>query len=406
MNTLHPSLPLPDPLRGSDAGTWAHHTVTTRLPRIAQRTLDENAFPPEAIAAVEALIAELPHGPIRPVEDSHAPDAGLWAGWAAPYMGQTWLDVPWFFAETYFYRRIIAAAGYYAPGPGLGRDPFALQKRRGLDAGAADTRTLAQRLETWLVPGADRAAALLDLLTLALWGNRVDLSLWPVGAGGAPGADAPIRQQAHLLVDDRQSAVDLLLGDSPARVDLIADNAGFELVCDLALACYLLDSGAAAHVRLHLKAHPTFVSDATAQDVRDTLAFLAADAGREAQALAGRLDAHLAAGRLTLGDDAFWTSPLALWDMPDRLRANLAASRLVIGKGDANYRRVLGDRHWPFDTPFDRIAAYLPAPLVALRTAKSEVMAGLPPGAAEQAAAQDPDWLVDGRWGMVQLARR
>ncbi|MCZ7669259.1 MAG: damage-control phosphatase ARMT1 family protein [Chloroflexi bacterium] len=61
------------------------------------------------------------------------------------------------------------------------------------------------------------------------------------------------------------------------RIDLIADNAGFELAADLCLVDYLLKSETAVTVHLHLKAHPTFVSDALIKDVEATITFLAGD---------------------------------------------------------------------------------------------------------------------------------
>jgi hypothetical protein len=92
-----------------------------------------------------------------------------------------------------------------------------------------------------------------------------------------------------------------------------------------------------------------------------------------------------------------------MWNMPDPLLRELAQADLIISKGDANYRRLLGDRHWQFTTPFDDVVCYLPAPFVAIRTLKSEMVAGLDPGQPERVAIQDPNWLIDGRWGMIQF---
>jgi hypothetical protein len=89
--------------------------------------------------------------------------------------------------------------------------------------------------------------------------------------------------------------------------------------------------------------------------------------------------------------------------MPFPLGMTLSTAKLVISKGDAHYRRLMGDLDWPYTTPFSEIVAYFPAPLVALRTLKAELACGLAPGQAERIAAQDPDWLVDGRWGVVQF---
>jgi len=89
--------------------------------------------------------------------------------------------------------------------------------------------------------------------------------------------------------------------------------------------------------------------------------------------------------------------------MPASLRRKLSEADLLISKGDANYRRLLGDRHWPFTTPFDDIVGYLPAPLLALRTFKSEVAAGLHPEQVADLDKNDPDWLINGKWGVIQF---
>jgi hypothetical protein len=78
-----------------------------------------------------------------------------------------------------------------------------------------------------------------------------------------------------------------------------------------------------------------------------------------------------------LSEDYFWTSPLAFWEIPNSLKNELAEANLIVVKGDANYRRLLGDRHRDFTTNIADIVCYLPAPMVALRTLKSKVVAGL-----------------------------
>ena len=51
----------------------------------------------------------------------------------APYQGQNWLSAPWFVVETWFFRRILEATGYFQPGSGQGIDPYGPQKEAGLD---------------------------------------------------------------------------------------------------------------------------------------------------------------------------------------------------------------------------------------------------------------------------------
>lgn len=88
--------------------------------------------------------------------------------------------------------------------------------------------------------------------------------------------------------------------------------------------------------------------------------------------------------------------------MPN-LQQDFHNSALVVIKGDANYRRLLGDRHWPFTTPFADIVAYFPAPLVACRALKSEIVAGLQPERIVTLTQQDPNWLTNGHWGLIQF---
>src|SRR5205823_4744952 len=98
----------------------------------------------------------------------------------------------------------------------------------------------------------------------------------------------------------------------------------------------------------------------------------------------------------------FHTSSLFYPQLPPDLRAELARADLVVLKGDANYRRLCSDAHWPFETPFAEVVRDFPAPLVALRTSKAELVVGLPPGLAAATAALDPLWLVNGRRGVIQ----
>jgi hypothetical protein len=412
MKTSLPLLPLPESLRGAEAGTFANDTVLRRMPAIVRRVVSENAFPPPIARALETLAAEIPNAPIRALHDSHAPDATLWAGWVAPYAGQNWLDVPWFFAETYMFRRILEATGFFGAGAGAGLDPYTLQKREGLAMSLDAAVLLSTKDTTEPVPAAENpvlralrgSEQLVRAIHTSLWGNQADLSLWPAEQGGRPQGDAEPRAE-RLLADDSSALATYLFGlaGRGARVDLVLDNAGFELLCDLALVDVLLALG--MRVVLHAKPHPTYVSDVTEPDIVATVEWLLAHPEPAVSGLGARLAAARNDGRLAVRTDSYWTSPLAGWELPGALRAELATGSLIISKGDANYRRWLGDRHWSYDAPLDAVLAYAPAPVVLLRTCKSEVAIGIVAERQEFAATHDPAWLTNGRWGVIQFAQ-
>jgi Damage-control phosphatase ARMT1-like domain len=122
--------------------------------------------------------------------------------------------------------------------------------------------------------------------------------------------------------------------------------------------------------------------------------------------MAARLRSALDAARFVLLDHPFWVTGSFFHAMPDNLKANIAHADLVISKGDANYRRLIGDCHWDPAMPFKVAAGYFPVTLVALRTLKAELIVGLQAGEAERLQAQDPAWLVNGKRGVIQFLRK
>ena len=398
------AIDFPPPLRGTDPDSFTHQTITERWPRILRRVIDENDYRERINDRIRALTDDLPDVPVRLLDDPGAPDERLWNARIEPYCGQSWLEIPWFFGETYLYRRLLEATDYFQSGPARHTDPFAEQKRRGYDQSVDAIRALAQARAEALGQNGDSRGELVRLLKTALWGNQADLSMWGAGEE-SPDHLGTGEEEAHLLADDTTAALDHLESlDRPARIEVWADNAGFELVTDLALADGLLAAGLADPLVLHVKAHPTFVSDATVGDVHGTLDRLAADDHPVTRALADRLHDSLRAGRLQLRDPLTWTSPLRARDFPANVNAELARADLVISKGDANYRRLLGDRHWAFTTPFDEVVSYFPAPVLALRTLKAEVACGLSPEQIDRLDDTHPDWLTSGEWGVIQFA--
>jgi uncharacterized protein with ATP-grasp and redox domains len=380
----------PRPIRTDSSDAFAHDTMQRRVPNIIRETQRLNQDYPDAIQeALERLLRNIENN--APIPGIYDP---IWATLYARHAGETWLDTEWFFAETYFYRLLIEAARWQK----TGRDPFAPQKLAEIKGDA-----IRQALDRALAaPGEERLA---DVLLHALWGNRVDLSYAVAAAHGSAG------EIDDLLVDERHAAADYLLSREPGEVHVVLDNAGTELAMDFVLTDALLD-GIAERVILHVKRHPTFVSDATYDDVLILLAEMTGrgdftkgfgDAGKE---VGTRLQSALLDGRLLVEPDIFWNSGWFLWEMPPRFESFFARAALVVVKGDANYRRLVGDARWAPETPFTQVTEYFPAPLLALRSLKSNPIVGLSPGLAERLDREDALWRVNGRRGVAQFAGR
>lgn len=390
-----PDQSLPPFLMTSDPGSFARNTILKRKLRIILQVLADNAYPPAIVAALELFRDEITSRPIQPLVES-SPDVPDWNHELARYAGKTWLEIPWYFAETYFYRRLLEAVGYFQPGQGQGCDPFEKQKAGQMEG---DVRRLSPIWEqfTTLETGARFEA----LLHSSLWGNRADLSNFTVMVKARSGL-ATVAERYLILIDHTEQVRDLLAGGMP-RVDFICDNVGSDLLFDLALADFLLRQRWVQEIHLNLKNQPFFVSDAMPADARRTVDLLKVALSPGLQALGAHLDEDLSTGRLVLATDPFWTSWQMFRQMPVHLQQELASVGLVLVKGDVNYRRLLDDRHWPPTTRMEDVCGYFPAPFVALRTLKGEIMVGLQPGQSQNLQAEDPTWLINGKRGVIQL---
>jgi len=356
-----------------------------RVPRIARDLLEKNpTLAPASREAVERLACSIEEDAPLPAPRPPAPDVDAWASAHAEHASERWLAAEWFHAELAFYRELAHACRFWE----TDRDPFAPAK----DEELAGERPWS-RLEQALDRRGARDERIGELLDACLWGNRVDLS-YTVGASH----DHP--HDDDLLVDDRASAIPLLVRPG-AHIHVVADNAGTELALDLGLVDALLEDPA-CRVTVHLKAQPVFVSDALPRDVWSTLDRMGARRGVVGSA-AARLRAGFDAGRLRLAPDPFWSGPRFLWEAPSHVTKALSAATIVVIKGDANYRRVVGDALWPPETPFAEAAGYALFPLLCLRTMKSDSVLGLPSGLAGRLDASEPRWRIDARRGLAQV---
>jgi len=199
-----------------------------------------------------------------------------------------WLDAPFLWSESYFYRRLLDAIGFFEPGPWRWVDPFEDLKAAELaDPGLEPDLAALDDLQR--LPAGEQGAA---KLLASLWGNRADLGF---RIGRSPQAR---EQESSRLVADDSADLRAALGPD-ASVIIVADNAGRELLADLVLIDHLLQQGHARAIMLHVKPWPYYVSDATTTDVLACLRRLARTSGSAAE-IAHRVHAAMADGRLGL----------------------------------------------------------------------------------------------------------
>jgi len=402
---------LPPRISTGDAGTFAEKTLKVRLPEQVDQLLargsegpDEPALPPGARRGLLALKERLAGGVVRDLlgEQPELP-AGMaegersdWERTIAAHLGRPWKNIPWYFAESLFYLEILAAWGWYSPdSAGCGQDPFEPLKLEELSREQGGIARVGKILRhAAALPDPDgRLAA---LLRHALWGNRMDLTFGELVRRYGSGT---LGENEELLIDHSPAMARRAL--AARRVDLVLDNAGTELACDLALAHDLLGRG--LKVVLHVKGSPFYVSDAMAKDVRATAAALSRCGDPETARVGGELGEALVSAALEIRPHWFWNGPLLYPEWPEEIRRELVSSDLVLFKGDVNYRRLLDDRRWAPETPMEDLTGYVPAPFGVLRTLKSEVVVDLPRSTVTALALEDPEWSVRGHYGLARL---
>lgn len=219
----------------------------------------------------------------------------------------------------------------------------------------------------------------IEMSEICLWGNATDLSLLTnlsyEDIQKLQGSEARKASEKNILVNDLNKAFQVLTsaqkeGKKERRVDIVLDNAGFELFVDLILAGYLLASGLATTVVFHPKSIPWFVSDVLPADFGALLSALAdpqtfysalsedeKDGSKKPVPLSETEQSNLlflfqnwaqshAEGQMVMRPNVFWTAGGSYWRLPrgePELFQDLKESELVIFKGDLNYRKLTAD---------------------------------------------------------------
>jgi len=383
----------PPELLNNDPQGFAWGVWHDRTPKLVTQVRDAHPYGPRQRRALEALLAEVASGVMEPLSP-HAHDHELWASWGADYFGKPWLDAPFLWSESYFYRRLLDAIGFFEPGAWRWLDPFEYLKSAELrDPGLEPALTALDDLQHLSADDRERA-----ILLASLWGNRADLGF----RIGAPSGQGDITSSR--IIVDQSADMWAALGPGASAI-LVTDNAGRELLTDLVLIDHLLQRRDLASVSLHVKPYPYYVSDATTADVVACLRRLAATRGTASE-IAHRLHTATAEGSLSLCTHEFYCAPWSFHRMPADLATQFGYASLTLLKGDLNYRRLVGDRDWPPTTPFAEVTGYLPGPLATLRTLKSDVITGLDQATLAELDATGQPWRTDGSHGLIQVRLR
>lgn len=328
---------------------------------------------------------------LTPIRDDGFPDVDVYNKELEQLGNPSWLSVNWLYSECYLFRRIstsFALSEHWKT-----YDVFARQKIKTFRSSRPAVLELASRYKALLKqieeshgePADEEAEKILflEMCEICLWGNATDLSLLTnltyEDIQKLQGSEARKNAEKNILVNDLPAVYDLLRkakaeGKKERRVDIVLDNAGFELFVDLILAGYLLSSGLATHVVLHPKDIPWFVSDVLPSDFAELLNALASpkkfyETPSEDEVLQNKTPAPLAdkeaedlsflfqnwsqlyaEGQVILRPNRFWTHPGSFWRLPGvakELYEDLKTSEVVLFKGDLNYRKLTGDVSLP-----------------------------------------------------------
>lgn len=435
---------VPASLSAKVVGSFAYLTVRDRLPTILTKVVDtihrnKNKFFEEygeegieaekqTIALLSKLRNELQTDkPILALTDG-LPDADTWNRYLQRQQdlqgdqeAVSWFKSPWLYVECYMYRKIQEAQWLNPPMSDYdvfneGKTQSYLESQQAVMSLCTHFEGVRKSLVG--LPENHLREHFNTFLQVSLWGNKCDLSI----SAGVENSQktSPIESlsslQPFILVDDSSKVWSTLLSvqrsrqsgeKTSSRVDIVLDNAGFELLTDLVLADFLVSSGLATEIHFHGKSFPWFVSDVTANDFRWTIQMATRTNHKWISQSGYQWQSYAKEGVWSYHDHPFWTQPHEFCDMatdaPD-LYATLQSADLVLFKGDLNYRKLTGDREWDHAVGFDSaLRGFQPSPLCSLRTLKANVQVGLQPGQGMKLSAQDPNWMTSGKYAVVQF---
>ncbi|XP_071051152.1 damage-control phosphatase ARMT1-like [Onthophagus taurus] len=410
--------------------SFAYLTVNERIPKILTElinTLKDNKqdilkkyglYAGDELKLVIKEITKLKreireNKPIIKIEGT--PDADLYNQFleeqSTKIIEPTSFNSNWLHLECYFYRRLSCITIQTQFFTNL--DLFTWQKEESFTTAVPLMIQLGSNLNKTLSnPECEQEKEFINLLKLNLWGNKCDLSI-----------SCGVIKEEVSHVDNLETLNSKILSDSSediwntisnvaervsSIVDIVLDNTGYEFFSDMCLADFIIKMKLAQTVRFYVKSFPWFISDVTKNDFDSTLRLIKSNKNGTLKKIGDRWLNYLKKGSWKIETFDFWTLPYTYKDMrridPD-LYKQLGEAKIVIFKGDLNYRKLVGDKNWLYTTPFkDALQGFYPTVLCTLRTLKADLVCGLKPDVAEEAEKSDKDWLINGSFGVIQFS--
>ncbi|CAG8772459.1 9550_t:CDS:2, partial [Dentiscutata erythropus] len=427
--SVNPANPPRPALVATIEDSFAYITATSRWPIIVTKIIDDIYKTRHSLDLSEGdkikegkeiidSIGELKYHmqrkkPLTPIEDDGEPDNGTWTYVFNTYFkDDNWYSATWLFTECYLYRRIHSILSRTKHWNNY--DPFFRQKEDAFKGSYIAIIEIAKRIDELVyIPKLHADNEEIDtgriifheLAQISLWGNSTDLSLLTnlsdedIKKLQDMGTKKLEELEKNILKNDLEKVWSYISEHRNSRIDIVLDNAGFELYADLVLSDWLIQSGYAKEIYLHAK------KNSVSEDF-----FLSASEMEKSflKKFSNRLQYYITNSQLFLTSNYFWTSPYSYWHLAEQapdLYADLCMSNLVIFKGDLNYRKLVYDCKWKTTTPFKEAVGPLAnmrgsPPILALRTSKADVIVGLEEGIEERLSVNEKDWMYSGKYAI------
>ncbi|KAI1059008.1 hypothetical protein LB507_004098 [Fusarium sp. FIESC RH6] len=421
----------------SDEGSMAMKTSQSFWPKVVQDMIDDvsstckGLSPSPALDELKSIQDKL--GSLQseiindvellPLDDDGSSDIWIYNQQLIHLGKVTWLNCPWLYGECYMYRRVQLMFSISTSWKEY--DIFKRQKQSFLVKSQSSIEHLAIKYipilasPNKLLKSLDDNTAttvFLDMVNLTLWGNATDSSLI---------ADL---NSTEIQVLHKQPAIDMMreiIVDNDAlevweylrnaretktrrHIDMVLDNAGFELFTDLVFAAYLIESDLATDITLHAKPFPGFATNATAKDLDFVLDYLQSNG---VSFLASLIKRYLDNGVIRIESDPFWTTASSFHEIKDQapeLFQRFQDSHLTIWKGDLNYRKLIKDGLWPHTTPFKSALGCLgQVKVLALSMNRFDTCVGIDSEEKVEvlnAVAPGNSWVRDGTYAVVSFS--